>query len=98
DRLDRTIGIYRSWLQPLWRKLFNPFYWFGWVLTWIAEIPFRLLASAGFNVAKAEGSFWGKAAKAMIQFVTALGTILGVLDKLDLLKPVVSALHRLLGA
>ena len=97
DRLDRVIGIYRSWLRPLWRKLFNPFYWLGWGLTWIAEIPFRLLASAGFNVAKVEGSFWGKTAKAVIQFVTAIGAALGVLEKLDLLKPVVSAVHRLLG-
>ena len=97
DRLDKAIGVYRSWLRPLWRKLFNPFYWLGWGLTWIAEIPFRLLASAGFNVAKVEGSFLGKAAKAVIQVVVAISAALGVLEKLDLLKPVVSAVHRWLG-
>lgn len=97
DRLDRAIGVYRSWLRPLWRKLFNPFYWLGWGLTWFAEIPFRLLASVGFNTAKLEGSFWGKTAKAVIQFITAVGAALGVLEKLDLLRPVVSGVHRLLG-
>jgi len=97
DGLDRAIGTYRSWLRPLWRKLFNPFYWLGWGLSLIAGIPFRLLDAAGFEVAKAEGSFWGKTTKAVIALVTAVGTTLGVLEKLDLLSPVVSAIHRLLG-
>jgi len=97
DPLDRAIGIYRSWLGPLWRKLFNPFYWIGWALALIAEVPFRILGAAGFDTTKAEGSFWGKVTKAAIQFVTAVGTVLGVLEKLDLLSPVVSAVHRLFG-
>lgn len=95
DSLDRAIGIYRSWLAPLWREVFNPFYWMGWGLTLIAEIPFRILGAAGFDAPKIEGSFWGKLVKAVIQMVTALGALLGVLEKLDLLDPVVSAVHTL---
>ncbi len=95
DNLDRAIGIYRGWLHSLWRQVFNPFYWMGWGLTLIAEVPFRILDAAGFNTAKIEGSIWGKIVKAVIQFVAATGTALGVLEKLDLLKPVVSAVHRL---
>jgi hypothetical protein len=97
DELDRAIGIYRSWLGPLWRRLFNPFYWFGWALTWIAEIPFRVLNSAGFNVTQFEGSFLGKTLKAAIQLVTGVGTALTILEKLDLLSSVVSAVHKVLG-
>jgi len=55
DNLDRAIGIYRSWLGPLWRQVFNPFYWVGWGLTLIAEVPFRILRTAGFNTGKIEG-------------------------------------------
>ncbi len=54
DSLDRAIGIYRSWLPGLRWRVFNPFYWMGWGLTF------------------------------------------GVLEKLDLLDPVVSAVHKLL--
>jgi hypothetical protein len=97
DRLDQAIGVYRSWLGPLRRSLFNPFSWLGWALTWIAEIPFRVLNSAGFNVATFEGSFMGKTVKAAIQFVTAVATALTILEKLDLLSPVVSAVHKVLG-
>jgi hypothetical protein len=45
-----------------------------------------------------EGSFGGKAAKAVIQVVTATGAALGVLEKLDLLSPIGSAVHKLLRA
>ena len=81
----------------MWWKLFNPFYWLGWVLTWIAEVPFRILGSAGFDAAKIEGSLWGKIVKATIQFIAVLAAALTVLDKLDLLDPVVTAVHDLLG-
>jgi hypothetical protein len=97
DELDRAIGIYRSWLRPLWRKLFNPFYWLGWGLTLIAEVPFRILDAAGYDGTKAEGSTLGKLAKAVIQAGTGLGATLGILEKLDYLAPVVAAVHRLVG-
>lgn len=76
DELDRAIGIYRSWLGPLWRKLFNPFYWIGRLLEAISRIPFRILASAGFDLDKAEGSLLGKIVSAIIQFAVALAAII----------------------
>jgi hypothetical protein len=39
---------------------------------------------------------WGKLVRTAIQMVTALGGALGVLEKLDLLGPIVSAVHKLL--
>lgn len=98
DPLDRAIGVYRGWLDPLWRKLFNPFYWLGWVLYWIAEIPFRLLGAAGFDTAKVEGSIWGRATKLVIQVLTVASLALGVIEKLDLLDSVVVAIRKLRGA
>lgn len=97
DELDRAIGVYRSWIGPLWRQLFNPFYWLGWILTWIAAIPFRLLDAAGFNGVKAEASLWGKLTKAAIQAATGLGAVLGILEKLGYLDPVVWAFHKVVG-
>jgi len=67
DELDRAIGVYKTWLGPLWWKLFNPFYWLGWALYWVASIPFRILDAAGFDGAKAEGSLVGKIVRLLIQ-------------------------------
>lgn len=67
DNLDQAIGIYREWVPLLWRKLFNPFYWVGWLLYWIASIPFRLLDAAGFDGARAEGSLVGRIVRLLIQ-------------------------------
>jgi hypothetical protein len=97
DDFDRSIGIYRSWVGPLWRKLFNPFYWIGQGLSRIAEVPFRILDSAGFNGTRAEGSILGKLTKVVIQAGTGIGATLGILEKLDYLAPLVSAVHRLVG-
>jgi len=97
DQLDQAIGIYKSWVGPLWRKLFNPFYWIGQGLSRIAEVPFRILDSVGFNGTRAEGSVWGKLAKAVIQFGAGIGTVLTILEKLDLLKPVVAAVRTIFG-
>jgi hypothetical protein len=101
DHLDRAIGIYRSWIGPLRRKLFNPFYWIGWGLTLLAEVPFRILDAVGFNGAKAEGSILGRLTKAVIQFVTLVGggtiSLLTILEKLDLVDGAKAVVHKILG-
>lgn len=97
DDLDRAIGVYRSWVGPLWRSLFNPFYWLGRGLTLIARIPFRILDAVGYDGTKAEGSKVGKFIQAVIQFGTVIGGGITALEKLDLLEPVKLVVHRFLG-
>ncbi len=75
DDLDRATGIYREWLRPLWWKLFNPFYWMGWLLYWIASIPFRLLDAAGFDGTKIEESLAGRIVRATIQIVVTAAAV-----------------------
>lgn len=94
DRLDRAIGVYRGWLRPLWWRLFNPFYWIGQLFARVAEAPFRILAAAGFDASRVEGSFWGKLTKAVVQFLAATAALLTVLEKLDLLGPAITAIKR----
>ena len=79
DDLDRAIGVYREWLRPLWWKLFNPFYWMGWVLYWVASIPFRLLDAAGFDGRQIEESLAGKIMRATIQVMITIAVIVRAL-------------------
>ncbi len=93
DRLDRVIGVYRWHVSHLWRQLFNPLYW----LALIGAVPFRILRRAGFNVERAETSLFGKLVKASISFLTLIYFSLAILEKLDLLAPVIVAVKRLGG-
>jgi len=95
DRLDRAIGVYRYAVSYLWPRLFNPFYWIGKGLAFIGSVPFRVLRIAGFKIEQAETSLTGKLVKAIISFLTIISLLLGILQMLDLLAPVVTAIKRL---
>ncbi len=60
-----AFGFWERPPEPLWRRLFNPSYWIGHVIGWIADLPFRILRRAGFDTDKAEASTWGKTVKAV---------------------------------
>ncbi len=95
DRLDQAIGAYRYAVSYLWRRLFNPFYWIGKGLALIGSIPFRVLRIAGFDAERAETSLTGKLVKAIMYFLTIIYFSLAILQMLDLLAPVVTAIKRL---
>ena len=95
DKLDRAIGFYRYSVSYLWPRLFNPFYWIGKGLAFIGSFPFRVLRIAGFKIEQAETSLTGKLVKAIISFLTIIFLSLGILQMLDLLAPVVTAIKRL---
>jgi hypothetical protein len=95
DRLDQAIGAYRYAVSYLWRRLFNPFYWIGKGLALIGSIPFRVLRIAGFDAERAETSLTGKLVKAIMYFLTIIYSSLGILQMLDLLAPVVTAIKQL---
>ena len=97
DRLDRVIGVYRYHVSHLWRRLFNPFYWIGKGLASIGSVPFRVLRIAGFNAERAETSLSGKLVKSIISFLTLMYFSLAILEMLDLLAPVITAVKRIQG-
>jgi len=97
DRLDQAIGAYRYAVSYLWRRLFNPFYWIGKGLALIGSIPFRVLRIAGFNVERAETSFFGKLSKALFSLAVLISALLSILENLDLLAPFIAAVKRLGG-
>lgn len=53
----------------------------------MARIPFVLIGRAGFNRQKAEESLAGRVIKGVIYIITALASLLTVLQLLDYLEP-----------
>lgn len=91
DLIDRAIGVYKTNHRKSVIRTFNPFWWLGRALTWFAGLPFKLVASAGFNAARAENSLPGRFVKAVLLTIPAIAsalTILYYLDLLDLVKQI----------
>ncbi len=87
DFIDRAIGIYENNSGPAFRRAINPFFYVGLVFDLVARIPFVLVGRAGFNRKKAEESLVGRVTKGVIYIITALASLLTVLQLLDYLKP-----------
>lgn len=87
DIIDRAIGIYESDQSSAVIRVLNPFFYLEIFLDWISTIPFKLLAKLGFNQVKAQESFIGKIFKGLVYLVTALASILTVLQLIDHLDP-----------
>jgi len=87
DFIDRAIGIYENNAGPAFRRTINPFFYVGLVFDLVARIPFVLIGRAGFNRQKAEESLVGRLIKGVIYIITALASLLTVLQLLDYLEP-----------
>jgi hypothetical protein len=87
DFIDRAIGVYENNSGPAFRRAINPFFYVGLVLDLVARIPFVLIGRAGFNRQKAEESLAGRVIKGVIYIITALASLLTVLQLLDYLEP-----------
>lgn len=87
DFIDRAIGIYENNAGPAFRRAINPFFYVGLVFDLVARIPFVLIGRAGFNRRKAEESLVGRVIKGIIFIITALASLLTVLQLLDYLEP-----------
>ena len=83
DVLDRGIGAYLSNQRvALWRTV-NPVWWIGQLLSWVAEIPFYLMAGAGFDAENAKKSTWGRIMRLAIQLMSVVGTGLAGINALQ---------------
>ena len=76
DQTDRAIGAYQRECQRLHRKIFNPLYWLGLLISGILHLPFRLLGAAGFDAARAEKSLAGKLLKLAVATVLFFATVI----------------------
>ncbi|KCZ96572.1 hypothetical protein HPO_19180 [Hyphomonas polymorpha PS728] len=75
DSIDRAIGVYESDQQAANFRTFNPFWWIGKGLTWLARTPFMIAGAAGFDTTKAENSVLGKLVRLTVWLGGAAATI-----------------------
>jgi hypothetical protein len=97
DFIDRAIGIYERNERAAFLRAINPFFYLGLVFDFVARIPFVLVGRMGFNRKKAEESLPGRVVKGAVYIITALASILTVLQLLDYLGPVKLAVKNLFG-
>jgi hypothetical protein len=80
DLLARAHGVYERNHRAALLRTFNPLTYLGFLVEWIASLPFRLLSRAGFNVARAEQSLLGRATKFLIEILVVLASVATVLE------------------
>lgn len=90
DVLERSIADYCNDINYAWIRTFNPIYWIGVFIHYLASFPFKLLTSSGFNGEKAKNSLLGKVIMLLINVVGALitglsglMTILAAINKME---------------
>ena len=88
DFIERAIGKYESNAGPAIRRAINPFFYVGLVFDLVARLPFILIGRVGLNRKKAEQSLLGRLIKGVIYIITALASLLTVLQLLDYLEPI----------
>ena len=57
DFIEQAIGVYQSDQRGSVFRTFNPFWWIGQLLEWLAHVPFALIGAAGFDAVRAEKKF-----------------------------------------
>lgn len=97
DIIDRAIGIYESDQSSAVIRVLNPFFYLEIFLDWISMVPFKLLAKLGFNQVKAQESFIGKIFKGLVYLITALASILTVLQLIDHLDPAKELIRKIIA-
>jgi hypothetical protein len=60
DTLNKLIGQLDGKIEFEFRKVINPFFWFGLLIEKIVRTPFWLLSKTGFEISKIEDHFLGK--------------------------------------
>lgn len=82
DQIDKALGVYEANFTSSVIRTFNPFFWLGRLFMWLASLPFKLLAHAGFDVVKIQGTLLGKTLKLISDSVVLFGGVLVILQTL----------------
>lgn len=96
DIIDRAIGKYDSNRKSACVRTCNPFFYIGWVLDVISELPFIVVGIVGFNRQKIKTSAIGKFLKGVLYLILVVAALLAILHLLDLLEPIKQFVHELL--
>ncbi len=88
DIIERAIGVYNSDSRKALIRTFNPFFWIGLMLDYIASIPFAIIGQLGFNRYSAENSFIGRLLKVIIEFITIYTLLVEFLERIGYLNTV----------
>ena len=93
DFIDRVIGKYESNHESALVRTFNPFFYLGWFLDVISDLPFVVVGKFGFDRGKMKTSLIGR----FVKGIMFLAPFLAILHYLDFLEPVKQFAHKLLG-
>ncbi len=88
DYIDRSIGIYERNHSAAVIRTINPFFYIGWLVEFIVELPFLAIAKLGLDRKKAESSMLGRIIKGILYLITVIAALLTILQLLDILEPV----------
>ncbi len=93
DCIDRVIGKYESNYKSAFFRIFNPFFYLGWFLDVVSDLPFIAFGKFGFDQQKMKTSIIGR----FVKGIMFLAPFLAILHYLDFLGPVKQFVHKLLG-
>jgi hypothetical protein len=83
DVIDQAIGIYQTDRSAAWFRTFWPFFWFGRLADWIAEIPFRILHKLGLGPADTShgpARFFRGIISLIVWFLGLAASVLGIVE------------------
>lgn len=86
DVIERSIGIYRDDRFNSIARTVNPFFWIGFILDFIVNLPFKILGKVGFNQKRVESSFIGKLMKGLLYLITVFSSLLTIFHYLGWLE------------
>lgn len=86
DFIVRSASIYSKDFTKARLRTFNPIYWIGCILDYIADLPFVLVGKLGFNRTKAEASLIGRILKMIFKTVIFLSALVVLLEHLGYLE------------
>ena len=94
--IDRAIAKYDSNRKAALVRTFNPFFYLGWILDTISDLPFIVIGILGFNRQKIKTSAIGRLVKGILYLTIIVAAVLTILYLLDFVEPIKQFVHRLL--
>jgi hypothetical protein len=83
DLIDQAMGVYQADKPAAWFRTFSPFFWFGLLADWIAEIPFRILRKLGLGAAdtsRGPARFFRGIFSLLVWLIGLAGSVFGILE------------------
>ncbi len=95
--IDRAIGKYEANRRSAFVRTFNPFFYLGWVLNAITDLPFIIVGILGFNRQKMKASTVGRLVRGILYLIIIVAAVLTVLHLLDFVEPIKRFVYKLLA-